>query len=487
MQKPKPVCALLILLISILSCNVTAQQQLLNNDSEQTEIIILEDDLSIPAEHETTIEFEDSSPETLILNPEDSSAITTTEKQPLTLSTNKQYDFGIDELRIEAAALTTNSHTVDTINYTHAAFSGDWYLSDNWTAKLAARLDAYQQTGNPNWDTIELDYGDNYVTYRGANYQVSAGTQTVIWGRIDEVPPTDRLSTQDLNRFILDDLHERRRSRSMIRIEHFQDTGKLDLFYLPIFRESELPDTDSIWYPIDQERGLLLGIENDPTLSSIIKTANISTTAPSNDGGFGMRYTHTETDFDYGVTLQHGRQTNPYFSYDTSSNTLKAQYPRFWSFGGDIGFEANGATWRIEASYISDIPVTTTSYEYTQVEGINWATGVEFFPGDEDLRVNLQLTGLNLFNTPKLLDRDKIYNFNGSIESPFASQQWKAKLRFSMGLDKKDFYINPEITFIGWEPHELYLELHYFDGEDGTLGGFHEHHSLVTAGWRAKF
>ncbi|MET0084826.1 MAG: hypothetical protein ABW079_17625, partial [Sedimenticola sp.] len=84
-------------------------------------------------------------------------------------------------------------------------------------------------------------------------------------------------------------------------------------------------------------------------------------------------------------------------------------------------------------------------------------------------------------------DRTEIYSFNGSVEMPFAQDRWRANMRFFLGLDKKDVYLNPEIAFLGWEPHELYLQLHYFDGANGTIGDFHQDHSMLTLGWRAKF
>ena len=118
---------------------------------------------------------------------------------------------------------------------------------------------------------------------------------------------------------------------------------------------------------------------------------------------------------------------------------------------------------------------------------MNWAAGVEFFPGDGDARVNLQFAASNLYDTTDAIDRTDIYNFNGSVELPFAQDRWRAKVRFFAGLDERDVYVNPEIVFLGWQPHSLYLETHWFDGDDGTLGGFHDEHSLVSLGWRAEF
>ncbi len=121
----------------------------------------------------------------------------------------------------------------------------------------------------------------------------------------------------------------------------------------------------------------------------------------------------------------------------------------------------------------------TNEQGYDEVESVNWAAGMEFHPGDGDTRVNLQLTGNHLTDADNSLERDDVYNFNGSVEIPFAEERWRANMRFFVDLDEEGLYINPEIAYIAWEPHELYLEAHYFDGDEGTLGGFHEDHSLA--------
>ena len=132
--------------------------------------------------------------------------------------------------------------------------------------------------------------------------------------------------------------------------------------------------------------------------------------------------------------------------------------------------------------------MTRRDLGYTTSEALAWGGGVEFHPGDGDTRVNLQLIGMNLIDAPStVIDRKEIYSLNGEIETPFDRDRWRAKIGFYAGLNDKDVYLNPEIAFLGWEPHELYLALHYFEGDDNTFGGFHEDHSSINLGWRADF
>ena len=441
------------------------------DEGESEEIAIESDEISIESDEEQiTLESDDTAE---------------SDMEMLASSEPQTFSIGIDNAWLEYSALVDDNQGVDSLSYGHVAIKAEWKPGNAWEGQLEARIDGYSQDGNPSWHDIDLDYGDNWIRYRGENSRITVGTQTIIWGRIDEIPPSDRLSTIDGNRLNLDDLQDRRRSRPTLRAEIFGDDGKLDLIYMPTFREAELADVDSIWYPIDRARKKVLGIELPQAVANTI-TANtvIIDDAPDSDHAVGLRYSSNYNGIEYALTAQHGRQTMPYFSYN---GAFTAQYPRFTAVGGDLAFENEGITWRFEAVYLNDLPATHTVTGYTDdVEGANWAAGMEFYPGDQDIRVNLQVAGNHLFED-NLLERENVYNLNGSVEIPFGEEAWKANIRFFTGLDKKDIYFNPEIAFVDWEPHELYLEAHYYDGDEGTLGGFHEDHSLISAGWRASF
>ena len=232
-----------------------------------------------------------------------------------------------DKLRLEYSPLVGSDESVDAVGYGNAEFSLAWNGSAQWEARLAGRVDAYLQTGEPEADDVELDYGESYLRFRGDDLRVTVGTQTVIWGRIDEIPPTDRLSVQDLSRFILDDLQDRRRARPMVRVEGFADKNKLELLWTPTFRGAELPEEDSIWYPIDRRRGEVLGLASDPLLRQVVRGALIDDEEPDADNGFGLRFSRTEASVDYALTAQQGRQSTPYFRYDAGAQHAGGALP----------------------------------------------------------------------------------------------------------------------------------------------------------------
>jgi len=416
------------------------------------------------------------------------------------------FSIGLDKAWLEYGNLYKSQSSANSSNYGHLAFSADWNPDPAWEMRLGARVDWYGQTGEPDFSEAKLDYTDSFLRYRGENYRLTAGTQKVIWGRIDELPPTDRISRADISRGVLDPLPDRRRAMPVLRFEGFQEGYKLDAIWLPDFRKAALPDQDSVWYPINQTDGTILGFEPTPLMKAFVQQGSINDSAPDGEGGFGFRLSNTGQQFDYAVTVQRARQSTPYWqlnptvraaflagndpasAIDSSSEaTFQAQYPRTWVAGGDFGFEAMSATWRFEAAWISDTPVTHTNLLYDTVNSVNWAAGVQFYPGDRDVRVNLQFAAINLIDASNVLDRTDIYNFNGSIFGKFGNNRWQSNTRFFIDLDENGVYFNPEISFIGWEPHEIYAGWHYFSGDAQTIGGYWKNSSLLTLGWRSLF
>ncbi|GAB3099553.1 hypothetical protein G8770_03385 [Aestuariicella hydrocarbonica] len=368
--------------------------------------------------------------------------------------------------------------------YGHARAKIHWQQGP-WEAQAAARVDLYDEHPG-GWDDTDLDYDETFIRYRSKSGILTLGAQRVIWGRIDELPPSDRLSTPDLRRGLLDDLEDRRLASAAVRYEHFMDGGrqKLDFLYVPRLREAELPDNRGIWYPINQDKGTIIGLDTTAAIEAVVRTAAIDDSAPDTDGGLGVRFNQQGSGYDYALSIQRGVATLPYFTYNPARNLVEAKHLRSTTVSGDLGFEALGGTLKLEAAWNSDTPITRTNGRFDSTESLAWGVALEMFPGDGDTRLNLQLVGNYLIDAPSVLDRDKAVSFNGSLEWPFADNNWRARMRFNVGLDMNDLYFNPELTYTGFSSQELYLELHSYDGDKGSVGGFYEDNSLISLGWR---
>ena len=393
--------------------------------------------------------------------------------------------YGVDDLLLEAGALS-DAPEADSYSTLRASVYMLWQPSREWEFRAGARLDGMLQAGgSADHNEVLGDYADTYVRYRSGDTRLTLGAQTIIWGRADEIPLADRVSRVDLTRFVLDDLPDRRRAQLTARWEQTFGEYKLDAVLLPIFRGAQLPDVESVWSPVNRTTGQILGI--DPALTGWVTGASVDEDEHGSGGG-AMRLTKTGEPFDFGVTLARTRQSLPYYQVDLASTSLTAVHPYNTFVGADMELVSGGLTWRMEAGYTGDVPVTlaaTTAMDKTH--SLDWIGVLEFFPGGADTRVNLQLVAHALQTDRDILELKAYYGANGEIETSFGQGRWKAGMRFVTGFNVNDLYLSPKLSYVGWEPHELYIAGHYFDGEARTLGGFHQDHSLITLGLRTRF
>jgi hypothetical protein len=85
------------------------------------------------------------------------------------------------------------------------------------------------------------------------------------------------------------------------------------------------------------------------------------------------------------------------------------------------------------------------------------------------------------------LDRKEFYNVTGELEHPFAQGRWRANLRFLAGIDDRDLYFNPKLSYLGIDRNEIFLAAHLFSGSEKTLGGYYKDDDLIVLGWQVKF
>ena len=392
--------------------------------------------------------------------------------------------FGVDDLLVEAGALP-DAPEADSYSTLRASAYVLWQPSRSWEFRAGARLDGMTQAGGlASHDEMLADYTDTYVRYRNGDTRLTLGAQTIIWGRADEIPLADRVSRADLTRFVLDDLADRRRAQLAARWEQTFGEYKLDAVWLPVFRGAQLPDVASIWSPINRSSGQVIGI--DPALTGWVSGARIDEDEHGSGGG-ALRLTRTGAPFDFGVTLARTRQSLPYYRVDLTNLALTAVHPYNTFVGADLELVSGGLTWRTELGYTDNVPVTRPTTAMDTTHSLDWIGAVEFFPGGGDTRINLQLVAHALQTSRSILELKEYYGANGEIETRFGQGRWRAGMRFSGGINVKDIYLSPKLSYVGWEPHELYVAAHYFDGDARTLGGFHQDHSLITLGLRTRF
>jgi hypothetical protein len=411
----------------------------------------------------------------------------------------------LDRIWLEAGGFFGDGRA-DSSQYGNLAPSVRWEPAPQWEVQLGARVDGYWQTGDLDFSGATLDYTENFVRYRSNGTRLTVGTQKVVWGRADLTPPTDRLSRVDASRFFLDDLSDRRRAVPGIRLEnYFTKEFKADFFAVPFFDPAVLSNEDGVWYPVNRQAGRIIFTKPVPGLEQLVKYGTFGE-EDSGSGGAGLRLTFSGNGIDYGLSVQRARQSLPYYRINSellkqlqggaspqdamptvAGDTFTEIHPYTWVGGGELELDAGGATWRVEAAYLTDVPLTSRSLEYFTAGGVDWMAGVEVFPGDGDTRATLQVTGHQLFTGTPTVDLGDYYAVNGQVEHTFGHGSWRAGLRFNVGLNVRDVYVNPQLTYVGLAPHEIYVGAHIFSGDVDTAGGFHEDDDLAVLGWQVRY
>ena len=393
---------------------------------------------------------------------------------------------GVDGLLVEAASLP-DAAQADHQVWLRASPYLVWQPAGGWELRAGAQIDAAAQGGGAtDFDRTRVRLGDTYLRWRSGGTRLTLGAQTIVWGRVDEIPLIDRVSRADLNRFVLDDLADRRLPQPALRWEQTLGDFKIDAVALAGFRGAALPDARSVWSPVDTSSGEVLGLPSDPARAAFVRAATLRRDDPDTGGG-ALRLTHAGDGLDLGLTLARTRQSLPYYQPDVARGTLTAVHP-FLSFAGvDAEFATDSVTWRSELAWSDGVPVTAAAGGMLQRSAVEWVGATEFFPGGEDTRVNLQLAARRVQGGQPILERRTYVAVNGEVETAFGQGRWKAALRFNLGLNAHDVYLAPRLSYVGWEPHELYVAAHVFDGRERTLGGFHRRHDVLALGLKTRF
>lgn len=400
----------------------------------------------------------------------------------------------------------------------------EWLPHQDWELLLGLHLYADRQHGGERGSDWEAsgDYDESFVRYRTATQRITLGAQRVRWGQMDHRPPTNRLAAHDRRHFPFGDRSEQLPVPAL-RWEHFGDRVDTEWLWLPYFRASRLPEPDDPWYPVDRQRGLVAGINLDSTLAPWLAITTIIDDPPSWSGGTGLRLRGSSPQIDYALSVQLARRSLPYYELgpevppqlraalardelpqqlreaieeeDTTAAweriagsetplTVRARYPQTTILGGDLAWTWRDTVWRAEAAWLSDVPATTARLDYTTVPGFEWAVAFETFPFKSEVRLIVQLSGDHRLDDRALLDPAQAYTFSGSLERYWQRQRWRTRLRYLLGYDPRQRYLNPQVAYLGRDGQEFFAEFHWFDGARHSPIGYYRHHDLVLLGWR---
>jgi hypothetical protein len=176
---------------------------------------------------------------------------------------------------------------------------------------------------------------DLLVELRGAHATVAAGMGRVVWGRLDELQPTDVVNPIDVSRFFFEGRSEARMAVPLVRATLYaSDKASLDAVYVPWFRRGRFDRLAEATSPFNIA----------PPVPSVDRAP--ARTAANGQGGARLNLTTGRVD--WSVSAYRGFRGFGLYSA-AGPIELARVYPRFTMLGGD--FETASGAWVMRGEF----------------------------------------------------------------------------------------------------------------------------------------
>ena len=185
------------------------------------------------------------------------------------------------------------------------------------------------------------DVQDAQVEFRSTHLALSAGMARIVWGRLDELQPTDVVNPLDVSRFFFEGRSEARLAVPLVRgVFYANDKASVEGIYVPWFRRGRFDRLDEASSPFN--------------LAPRLPVTDDTPTRTAGNAQGGARVNLTTGRVDWSVSAYRGFR--PFGLYSAAGPTELARvYPRFTMIGGD--FETSRGAWVVRgeaAAFVRD-------------------------------------------------------------------------------------------------------------------------------------
>ena len=262
----------------------------------------------------------------------------------------------------------------------HVSLFADWFPNRSDTTELRARILAEQQLEPA--DNVRLTvsaFAEGLLAQRPVSFRsgererrtdamlkaheavaevrlgrfdLYAGYGRVVWGRLDELQPTDVINPLDISRFFFEGRHEARLPVPLVRGRwYFSDSVSLEGVYVPVFRRGrfDLLDEPSAPFNIVPPFTVEVSCVRPPCPPLPVPVEELEPPTRWGSGQGGARFTATIGRVDWSVAAYRGYEAFPFFEglgselefgstiqALTPDFSIQARFPRFTMVGGDF-------------------------------------------------------------------------------------------------------------------------------------------------------
>jgi hypothetical protein len=180
------------------------------------------------------------------------------------------------------------------------------------------------------------------ITFRAKRVDLTAGMGRVVWGRLDELQPTDVVNPLDVSRFFFEGRSEARLGVPLVRARVFAgDKVSVEGVYVPVFRRGRFDRLDERTSPFN----ITPGVAACPAIgcaAPVFVPHEPAKTFANAQGG--TRVNVTSGRVDWSVSAYRGFRPFGIYTLSPSAVTpLSIEFPRFTMIGGD--FETVAGPW----------------------------------------------------------------------------------------------------------------------------------------------
>jgi hypothetical protein len=222
-----------------------------------------------------------------------------------------------------------------------------------------------QPPGHTDVATAIVRVQDGSARYTTSRFDLLAGFSRVVWGRLDEVQPTDVVNPLDVSRFFFDGRSEARLPVGLIRARAFLSEGAtIEGVYVPFFRRGRFDQLDEPTSPFNIEASVAPGAAACPAIGCPgvlpIATRQREPPAAFRNAQGGARFSATTGRLDWSVSAYRGFEPFGFGTFGAISPEaavvpIDIVYPRFTMIGGD--FETVRGPWGLRgevAAFVDD-------------------------------------------------------------------------------------------------------------------------------------
>jgi len=173
-------------------------------------------------------------------------------------------------------------------------------------------------------------------------FDVIAGVGRVVWGRLDELQPTDVINPIDISRFFFEGRSEARLAVPLVRGRVFAgDTVSLEGVYVPVFRRGRFDRLDEETSPFNIAPSVASCLAIGCPAPVFVPNEPARTLGNAQGGA---RVNVTSGRVDWSVSAYRGFRPFGIYTLSTSAaRPLTIEFPRFTMVGGD--FETVAGPW----------------------------------------------------------------------------------------------------------------------------------------------